>query len=116
MPLGVLRGQQLPGDRWRPEDAALAVALTDYEAGLCPGCGHPLADTTSPDADPENRDGDFSFVAHPPRTCWGCVGLAQAAKSAENAGDEPHPYPSALRYATSRVDYPQEPQDVTDST
>jgi hypothetical protein len=33
---------------WTEEDRELAVALADWEADLCGGCGHPLAETTAP--------------------------------------------------------------------
>ena len=34
---------------WTPADTELALELEDYEAGLCPGCNQPLAETTQPD-------------------------------------------------------------------
>ncbi len=33
---------------WSQSDRDHAVALLEYEAGLCGGCGHPLVETTDP--------------------------------------------------------------------
>jgi hypothetical protein len=35
--------------QWTAEDRAAALALRNYEAGLCPGCNHPLEETTKPE-------------------------------------------------------------------
>jgi hypothetical protein len=39
-------GMGRPG-RWREMDLLLIEALHEYEAGICKGCGQPLAQTTS---------------------------------------------------------------------
>lgn len=68
---------------WTEDDRVHALALTAYEAGLCPGCKHPLAQTTDP-----LMEGRFAYdglVA-----CWYCLALARGA--AEATGDHPHPH------------------------
>lgn len=41
--MSVLLGERAPGEKWTGKDLALAVALQQYEDGLCRGCGQPLA-------------------------------------------------------------------------
>lgn len=36
-------GERAPGKKWTLKDTLLALALTQYEDGLCRGCGQPLA-------------------------------------------------------------------------
>ena len=36
-----MKGERPPTGRWSSRDALLAVALTQLEAALCPGCGQP---------------------------------------------------------------------------
>lgn len=51
-PTVFVRKRTVDSTGWTDEDTALAMALEDYEAGLCPGGNHPLAETTLP----EHRD------------------------------------------------------------
>lgn len=46
VPLSVVRGQRPPGEKWTYTDQVTALALTTYEASLCPGCGQPLVHST----------------------------------------------------------------------
>jgi hypothetical protein len=45
-PTVFLRQRTVNTREWTDADTAYAMALEDYEAGLCPGCNHPLAETT----------------------------------------------------------------------
>jgi hypothetical protein len=72
--------------RWTEVDRLLALALTIYEDGLCPGCGQPKRMAMDPDLAEEWTS------AHPWR-CGGCMALSRAAKRNEK-DDHPH----ALRY------------------
>jgi hypothetical protein len=73
---------------WPEVDRLLALALQEYEDGICAGCGMPLA---------QSMDGDLLdewTTAHPHR-CGGCTALAKASERAEKQKRE---YPGALRY------------------
>lgn len=100
MPLSVLRGQQAPGGTWTEHDRSLAVALTLYEDALCSGCGQPLEETTSAEADPANREGAWHYEAPPPHRCQACTAVAAAQKDYQDA-DAPH----ALRWRAERIDH-----------
>jgi len=56
---------------WTEDDLQAALDLTGYEAGLCPGCKHPLSETTA--LENEER----YFVPHPIR-CHRCTATEQA--------------------------------------
>jgi hypothetical protein len=45
-------------DQWTGRDTVYAMALEDYEAGLCPGGNHPLAETTLPEHADAYRPGE----------------------------------------------------------
>lgn len=83
---------------WREQDGLLAAALTLYEADLCSGCGHPLSETTDPDADPSNREGHHRYDALDPVRCFACDALAAKAKQYQES-----PAPQALRFGTTRI-------------
>lgn len=51
---------------WSEEDRELALALAEYEALLCPGCGGDLEETTKK----ENEEG---YEPLPALICWKCV-------------------------------------------
>lgn len=70
----------------------MAVALTLYEDGLCNGCGHPLSETTDPDA-------DHHYVAPLPTRCHACTVIAMRTPDYEKAAQ-----PDALRFRAVRVD------------
>jgi hypothetical protein len=55
------------GADWTDEDTSLAMVLEDYEAGLCPGGPHPLAETTKPEHEDAYRQG-VPLVCHYCRT------------------------------------------------
>lgn len=70
----------------------MAVALTLYEDGLCNGCGHPLSETTDPDA-------DHHYVAPLPTRCYACTVIAMRTPEYEKAAQ-----PDALRFRADRVE------------
>lgn len=48
-PTVFLRDRTVNTSEWTEQDTRLAMALEDYEAGLCPGGNHPLAETSRPE-------------------------------------------------------------------
>lgn len=72
---------------WDESQRAWMQALTEYEDGLCDGCGRPLSETTAPGAE------DAYPVPGPPDRCHACTALAHAATR-----DSENPHPHALRY------------------
>lgn len=71
-------------DGWDGEDVELALALADYEANACPGCGHDLNETT----DPANEE---QYDARIQARCHRCTALAIAQAQVQHK-----PHPSAL--------------------
>ena len=69
-------GRVRPGGEWLPEDTELALALEDYEAGLCPGCGLPQSETTKP----EHKD---AYRPEEPIRCHYCTAQSLVADTAE---------------------------------
>lgn len=66
---------------WTVEDVELALALADYEADCCPGCGSALKETT----DPANEE---RYDARVTARCHRCTALAIVTDSQQ---DKPHP-------------------------
>jgi hypothetical protein len=56
-PTVFLRKRTMASTEWTDADTTLAMALEDYEAGLCPGGNHPLAETTRPEHQDAYRPG-----------------------------------------------------------
>lgn len=89
---------------WTDDDRDLALALLAYEAGLCHGCGHPLAETTDPNAE-ETYQGDLV-------RCHRCTAAEQVAEQYRE-----NPQPGSLRYSArpraphQHDDDPPEPTD-----
>lgn len=69
---------------WTEEDRTAAIALARYESELCPGCRHPLAETT------DARNEERYVVPHPIR-CHRCTATEQAQERFQD-----WPTPSAL--------------------
>lgn len=101
MPLSVLRGGA-PGGRWSEHDRSLAVALTLFEATLCSGCGQPVEESTSPEADIHNGAGAWHYEVPPPHRCYACTAVADAQDAMAEKG-APHA-PHALHYRAVRID------------
>ena len=88
--------QRYATPEWTELDHAYLLALEVYEAGLCDGCGHPLAETTKA----ENTE---AYVAKAPVRCHRCTAQIQAAEEHER------PQAEALRWP---VDF--DPEKVLD--
>jgi hypothetical protein len=56
---------------WDEKERAWALALLDVEADVCPGCGHPLSETTDPDA-------EGGYEVEEPTRCHACTPLGKA--------------------------------------
>ena len=98
VPLSTIRGT---GDGvWSDVDRLLAEALTMYEAALCDGCGQPLHESTSPDADPDNRSSSMRYEVPPPMRCFACTALDSAVKP--YTGDKVQA-PTALHFHATRT-------------
>jgi hypothetical protein len=63
---------------WTAEDRELAIELTAYEASLCPGCHHPMTETT----DPAN---EHQYVAQLPVRCHRCTVSSKAMEKYEES-------------------------------
>ncbi|WP_088320296.1 hypothetical protein [Kineosporia sp. R_H_3] len=88
---------------WPEHDYSTAVALTLYEDGLCHGCGHPLAETTSLDADPNAQDRTHHYVAPIPTRCHACTAIGLLTPEYDEA-----PQSDALRFRAERIDDPRD--------
>jgi hypothetical protein len=58
---------------WTDEDRQAALELAVYEADLCPGCGHPTAETMAP-------ENEFQYKAGLPYRCHRCTATEMAMK------------------------------------
>lgn len=88
----MLHGIRAPGERWTETDTLLAVALVEYEAGLCSGCGHPLEEST-----PERH----RFEAPPPKRCQACTAISRRRE--QYTGDEVK-HQHALHFYSRRME------------
>ena len=59
--------------KWGATDRALALALTEYEANLCDGCGQPMHESMDPATEGQ-------WVAPLPMRCHACTAIAHRAK------------------------------------
>lgn len=66
--------------KWSPIDRTLAVALTVYEDGLCPKCGHPRDRSW-------NEDMDGWYTAHK-ASCVACRAVRVATADVPLRSDE----------------------------
>jgi hypothetical protein len=80
---------------WKPEDSALAEALTLYENSLH-ACGHPVWDSADPAT--EGR-----WVAPFPTRCHACTAVANRAKEYEKA-DTPDALMFSVELSRPRAD------------
>lgn len=83
------------------------LALAVFRAGLCQRCHGELAETTSRDMDPNNRDGTHRYEATPPTRCYRCTALmgSEATYTAvdKESGSYVTPHPHALIHHVVRV-------------
>lgn len=83
--MSTILGEVKPGAKWRRKDTLFALALTEYEDGLCGGCGQPLSRTTG------ERPHGFAVETY---TCSACEELDIAK------GREKEPSPGERMYLT----------------
>lgn len=60
-----------PEIEWDPAEQGWMIALAEYEAQHCEGCGHDLTETLPPASEPE----DWAVI--PPLRCSVCTRIAQ---------------------------------------
>lgn len=77
------------------------LALAEYEDGLCPGCGLPLAETTADVIDPDTGKPDpmasmDQYQVTPHSRCYACTALGEAEQDGQRI--QPH----ALRWRIER--------------
>lgn len=78
---------------WDDEDRALLYALEDYEADLCPGCGHPMSESLHREGVPDPQYQAAYAV------CLGCVAKERAQKAADDADQKlDHPRRAARHW------------------
>jgi hypothetical protein len=63
---------------WDDEDRAILYALEDYEAGLCPGCGHALSESLHREGTPD-RTYQAAYAV-----CLGCAAKERAQRVADD--------------------------------
>ncbi len=95
---GVLTGRSVTRRQaeWDEESRNLLLALLEYEAGLCPGCGHPLAETTNPLM--EGRYLYDGFVE-----CFHCLATAVGSEKATKDHKHPHAVLHDVKALTPRL-------------
>lgn len=84
---------------WDDESRGMALALAEYEAGLCPSCRRPLIETT--DKRHEDR-----YIAEPAVRCHCCTATEQASKAYAES-----PAPGALLVPVVLVPPLPEPEE-----
>lgn len=83
------RGEREPGEKWTARDWSLAQALTQYEALLCPGCGHPMHESMNP-------ENDGRYTVPPPSRCYACSAVERVIEAGTyDKASQPH----ALRFS-----------------
>lgn len=83
----IVRSEQtIKEPEWNDEDRAYALALEQYEASLCSGCGEPLEETTKPEH-------DGAYRAELPIRCHRCTAAGVATEAYEE-----NPQPQALMF------------------
>jgi hypothetical protein len=83
-----------------PAQYELAVALGVYEGSLNE-LGIPVAEAMSPDADPDNPDGKYRYVADMPVRDWSVYAREMEQKKPEWTGEN---HLDARKFGVTRVD------------
>jgi hypothetical protein len=86
-----------PEAEWSPTELGWMIALARYEASICEGCGHPLEETLSTEAE--------DWRALSPLRCAVCTRMAmQHDEYADVKSKDPKPTPhmQALRWRVVR--------------
>lgn len=78
---------------WELRDVALALALQDYDADTCSGCGHQLSETTA-------KGNAYQYRADLPIRCHACSAAIAKASSMPDYT----PQPGALRFPVTLID------------
>lgn len=78
----------------------LSIALEVYE-GTVNELGIPYAEAMSPDADPDNRDGKYMYVADMPARDWSVYALEVEQKKPEWSGEN---YLRSRKFGVTRVE------------
>lgn len=88
----------MPESEWDPEQLAWMVALAQYEADLCGGCGGLKSITTSPAHDFHEPDNALVFDRVPgtPLMCHQCAAMHRVQQETEAGKPK---YPGAMQYA-----------------
>ncbi len=73
---------------WDDDERGWMLALGALRKDTCPGCGHPLTEST----DPVNEG---RYRVDPPTRCHACTALQTAYADAEK---KKHRHPQALRF------------------
>lgn len=89
------------GPVWTPQDRDVALALADWEAGQCGGCGGQLAETT-------DRDNEFAWRAGDAIRCHRCTAQAIASEKYRESQ-----HPQALLIPLVRRDEQPAEQDAS---
>lgn len=97
----LLAAETLVEPEWTDYDRALALALADFEAESCPGCGHPLAETTDPEA-------EYRWTPGPAIRCHRCTAAYQARDIHATS-----PQPQALHFTVRDARAAADPGDQT---
>lgn len=78
------------GARMTEKDRLLVLALRDYEAGICAGCGHHKTESMDPAHD-GSEDSVATYVVGTPWECLACAALGRAqATFAKSLGEDGH--------------------------
>ena len=83
VPVSTFRGTTAPGEKWTGTDRTLAMALTIYEAGLCGGCGQPLALTHSSD---DHKGHGYAVQTYECTSCSELESVSDETKKADVPG------------------------------
>lgn len=76
-------GERAPGQKWTAKDTLLALSLTHYEAGLCRGCGQPLA---LAHADDETTGHGFAVEEYVCTSCYELEDVSEDRKKQDSPG------------------------------